>query len=76
MFFVVFLGAIFSNLLQFQVPFGDQFGRLFGVSGNLENKLKILNGVRFSHVEGSFCRHDFHAKFSDCFVCDFFDYVC
>ena len=58
-FFDVFLVAQISNILQFGGPFRFQFGSLFGVPGNLENKLKMLKGVRFSHFGGPFCRHDF-----------------
>ena len=58
-FFVVFLGAQFSYVLQFWGPFGVQFGSLFGVPGNLKNTLKTLKGVRFSHIGGPFRRHDF-----------------
>ena len=63
--FVVFLGASFSDMLQFEVEFGVQFGRLCGVLGNLGNRFKTLKGVRFSHFGGPFCRHDFQARFDE-----------
>ena len=71
MFFVAFSSALFSNILQFEVPFGIQFGRLFGVPGNLGNKFKTLKVVRFSHFGGPFCRYDFQARFSEYFFIDF-----
>ena len=71
-FFVAFLATSFSNILQFRGPFWVQFGSLFGLPGNLGNGFKTLNGVRFSHFGGPFCKHDFQARFSEWLFCDFY----
>ena len=65
--------AQFSHVLQFRVPFGVQFGMLYGVPGNLENRLNTLKGLRFSHFGVPFCRYDFQARLGECFFIDLFD---
>ena len=73
-FFVVFLGAPFSYILQFWGSFEVRGGMLFGVPGNLGNKVKALRGVRFSHFGGSFCRYEFEARSGGLFFRDFYDF--
>ena len=44
--------------------------------GNLGNRTKTFKGASFSHFGGSFCRHDFQARSSECFVDDFSYFGC
>ena len=73
-FLFVFLGAYFSNYLQFRGPFGIQLAMRFGVPGTLGNRLKTLKGIRFSHFGGAFCRYGFQARSGGCFFVDFHDF--
>ena len=72
LFFVVFLGAQFSYIFQFRAPFEVQFGNLFGVPGNLGNRLKTMKGIRFSHFGVPFCKDAFRPRSGGCFFIDFY----
>ena len=69
----MFLGAHFSYNLQLRGPFGVQLAMLFGVPGTIGNRLKTLNGIRFSHFGDAFCMYDFQARSGVCFFIDFYD---